>query len=155
MLGKCHLGAASFQKLTNSALSKEIRNWKQKFFLKSRVFRSFFSENSTETFFMPAKGQINNAEMLKFIGRHALEEVFQVMRVAVNYRKGQKQLKINALHLKRTSARPPIYDRAYPETTRTASSGNQVGVTNPMFSLLLYSRTKSLWKSQVFREPIF
>ena len=45
----------------------------------------------------------------------------------VNYSQGQKQLK-NVLNLKSTSARPPIYDREYPELPSTASPGNPVGI---------------------------
>ena len=64
---------------------------------------------------------MNNEQMMKIIRRHTFEATFQVMRVAVNYRKGQKQLKLIALHLKSTLARPTIYNRAYPEKLLTAS----------------------------------
>ena len=68
--------------------------------------------------------------------RHTLEAIFQVMRVAVNYRKGQKQSKTIALYLKSTLARPPIYNRAYPEKLWSASPSNPVGVTKPNLILL-------------------
>ena len=74
---------------------------------------------------------------LSDISRHPLEAIFQVMRVVVNYGKGQKQLKKIVLHPKSTLARPPIYDRAYPEMLSTAFPGNPVGITKPS-SLLLF-----------------
>ena len=75
---------------------------------------------------------MNNEEMLRVIRTHTLEAIFQVMRVAVNNRKGQKQLKIlGALHLKSTLPRPTIYKGEYPEKHCTVPSGNPVGVKKP------------------------
>ena len=94
--------------------------------------------------------------MLKVNRRHTLEAIFQVMRVAVNYRKGQKQLTKIALQLKSTLARPTIYDGAYPENLRTASLGNPLRLTNSSLFLLFVQPDKNLWKSrQVLREHFF
>ena len=79
---------------------------------------------------------MNTEEMLKIIRRHTLEAIFQVMGVAVSYRKGQKQLKKIAQHLNSTLARQNIYNRAYPENPSTASPGNPVGVKKPSLLLL-------------------
>ena len=79
---------------------------------------------------------MNTEEMRRVICRHTLKASFPVMGAVVNYRKGQKQLKKIALYLKSTLARPPIYDRAYPERLYTASPGNPVTVRKP--SLLLF-----------------
>ena len=58
------------------------------------------------------------------------------MRVAVSCREGQKQLKVLALHIKRTWTRQPIYDGAYLERMYTALVGNPVGVTQPSLIIL-------------------
>ena len=63
-------------------------------------------------------------ETLRVITRHALEAIVYVMRVAVKYGKGQKELKIIVLHLKSTLARPTFRDAAYPEKLWTASPRN-------------------------------
>ena len=81
-------------------------------------------------------------KMLRIIGNHTIQAIPQVMRVVVNYRKGQKQLKKNVIHLKSTLARPPIYDRAYPEMLSTASPGNPVGITKPSSFLLFVQADK-------------
>ena len=66
--------------------------------------------------------------------QHMLEAIFQVMKVIVKYRKGQKPLKEIALHLKTTLATTPINDltltRAYPENASFAS-GNPVAIKRP------------------------
>ena len=46
------------------------------------------------------------------------------------------------LHPKSTLARPPIYDRAYPEMLSTASPGKPVGATKPSSLLLLVQPEK-------------
>ena len=75
------------------------------------------------------------------------------MRVVVNYRKGQKQLKKIVLHLKSTLARPPIYDRAYPQKLSTTSPGNPVGITKPSSILLIVQPIeKSLEESRSLEE---
>ena len=60
----------------------------------------FFHKTGLKDFFFgQPEGGTNTEEMLSVFRRHALEEIFQVMRVAVKYRKGQRQLKKIALHL--------------------------------------------------------
>ena len=97
---------------------------------------------------------MNNEKMLKVINRRTLEAILQVMRVAVNYRKRQKQLEKNALHLRSTLARHSIYDRAYPEKLCTVSPGNPVGVTN-LSLILLFVKPDKKSLEEVFREPSF
>ena len=80
--------------------------------------------------------------MLRVIRSHTLEAILQVMRVAVNYRRGQKQSKKIALHLKSTLATPPIYDQAYLEKLATASPSNPVGITKPSLLLLFLQLDK-------------
>ena len=99
---------------------------------------------------------MNNEETLRVIRKHALEAIFQVMRVVTNYRKGQKQFKKIAKHLKNTSARPPIYEREYPEKLSTASLSDSVGVTKPTSLLLFVQPDKNFWKTrQVSKTPMF
>ena len=99
---------------------------------------------------------MNKEEMLRAIRTHTLEAILQVMRVAVNYCKGPKQLKKKALHLKSTLARPPIYDEAYPEKHRTASPGNPVGVTKPSLILFFVQQDKkSLEESTILKGTQF
>ena len=82
------------------------------------------------------------------------------MRAVVNYRKGQKQLKKIALHLKSSLARPPIYDRLCPEKPSTASPGNPVGTKKlGSFLLLVQQDEKSSEEStsleRTYVETIF
>ena len=86
-------------------------------------------------------------EMLKVIRRHTTETNFQVMRVAVNYRKRQKQLKIIALHLKSTLATPTLHDGAYTGKLWTASSRNPVGAMKPCLNLLFVQPEKTSLKN--------
>ena len=81
-------------------------------------------------------------EMPTVIRRHTFEAIFQVMRVVVNYGKGQKQLKKIVLLLKSTLVRLRIYDRAYPEMLSTTSPRNLVGIAKPS-SLLLFVQPKN------------
>ena len=74
---------------------------------------------------------MNTQEVLRVFRRHTGEAIFQAMRIVVNYRKGQKQLKKITLHLESTLARPPIYDRASNEKLSTASPNKSVGVKKP------------------------
>ena len=88
-------------------------------------------------------------EMLRVNRVFTLEVIFQVMRVVVYYRKGQKQLKEIAPHLKSTLARPPIYDQTYPEVLSTASPGNPLGVTKPNSHLLFAQSDKSIYEVSI------
>ena len=99
---------------------------------------------------------MNTEQMLRFIRRHTFEAIFKVMRVAVNYRKGQNHLKEIVLHLKKTLARPPIYDRVYHEQLSTGFTGKPVRVTKLNLSSLFVQQGKFLWKcQQVFLKSIF
>ena len=98
----------------------------------------------TERFFTLPQGHMGSQEMLRFIRRHILEAIFQVMR-EVNCRKGQKQLKQIVLHLKSTPW-PPIYDRAYPALLSTASAGNPVGIAKPSSLILFVQPHKNFLK---------
>ena len=120
------------------------------------VFSQFFSENLTKRFFAEPEGHTNNEETLIVIRRRTLKAIFQVMRVAVNYRKGQKQLKKIAVHLKTTLARPPSYDGAYPEKLSTAFLGNPVDVTKPSLLELFVQQDKmSCEESTSLKETYF
>ena len=55
----------------------------------------------------------------------------------------QNQFRKVALHLKSTLARPPIYDRAYPEKLAIASPGNPVGVTKSSVFLLFVQQDRN------------
>ena len=98
---------------------------------------------------------MNNQEMLRVIGRPTLEVNLQIMRVVVNYRKGQKQLKKIPPHLTSTLARPPTNDRACPEIISTASPDNPLGVTKPSSLLLFVQPEKSLERSETVEETSF
>ena len=65
------------------------------------------------------------------------------MRVAVNYRKGQKHLK-ELLYIQ--SVPWPL--RAYSEKLSVAFPDNPVGVTKPSFLKLFVLQDKRLWKSR-------
>ena len=53
-------------------------------------------------------------------------------------------------------ARPPLYDRAYPEKLSTASPGNLVGVTKPsLIFLFVVQDKKSLEMSTSRKETYF
>ena len=58
-----------------------------------------------------------------------LEATFSVTRAAGKLSQSAKIIEKNALDLRSTLARPPIYNRAYLEKLATASSGTPVGVT--------------------------
>ena len=98
---------------------------------------------------------MTNEEMLRVIRRHTLDTIFQVMRVAVNHRKGPKELNIIVLYLKSTLARAPIYDGAYPEKLWTAPPGNSVGVTKHSLSLIVQLEKKSLEESTSLNGTYF
>ena len=101
---------------------------------------------------MQSDGQKNNEELLTVIRRHTLEAIFHLKTVVVNYRKGQKQLKRIALHLKSTLARPSIYL----ERLSTSSATSLMFSRSPVYFYCLCSRIKSFWKSrQRLRKPIF
>ena len=113
-----------------------------------------FSDNWTKSFWRNPEFTWELRRGWKCWG--TLEDFFQVMRVVLNYRKGQKQLK-KMLYIRRVPwpATYPIYDRARPEMLSTVSPGNPVDITKPR-KLFLCNRVKSLSKSrQRFRKPIF
>ena len=80
--------------------------------------------------------------MLRVITSHTIEAIFQVMTVAVNYHKGQKQLEIIALHLKSTSTRPNICAKEYLKKLSNAFPGNQVGLMKPILPLMFIQQDK-------------
>ena len=81
--------------------------------------------------------------------------IFQVMRVELNYRKGQKQVKKIALHLEYL-ATPPIYKRAYPEKLPTASPGNPVSIAkSSLLRLFVQSDKKFSEESTKVKETLF
>ena len=84
---------------------------------------------------MQPQGHKNTQKMITVFRRHKHEAIFQLVSVVVNYRKAQKTIEKNALHLKNTLLRPPIiYNRIY----------------------CLYNRIKSFWKSrQILGKPFF
>ena len=99
---------------------------------------------------------MNNVAMLNVIRRHTLEVLFQVMRVAVNYRKWPKHLEIIALHPKSILASPAICYRTYLEKLRLLLQALYWASRSPVYCCCFYNRMKSLWNSrQALREPIF
>ena len=77
------------------------------------------------------------------------------MRVKVNLSQRTKIIEKIALHLKCTLARPPIYDRSYPEKLAT-DPGNPVAVKKPsLFLLLVQQDKKSLEESTSFKGTYF
>ena len=93
LFGNCRLRAAGFQKMTTRALSRNTTLETKILPKKPYFFDNFSQKNSTKTIFAQPEGHMNNEEMLRIIRRHTFEANLQVMRVAVNYRKGLKQLK--------------------------------------------------------------
>ena len=71
------------------------------------------------------------------------------MRSVVKYRRKPKQLKNIALYLKSPLARPPFYDRAYPQKLSTASPGVPVGSTKPSF---FYLSNRIKCRGSVFKQ---
>ena len=130
-------------------------NPETKFFAEPGLNRQFFSKNLTKRFFVQPESHKNNDEMLRFSRRRRLEAIFHLMRVAVNDRKGQNQLKKNTLHLERTLARPPLYDRAYPRKLWTAFPGNPVGVTRPSLISLFKQLDKTTLEDPTSTKGIF
>ena len=53
----------------------------------------FFPENWTKDIFAQNRVHMNIQEMLRVIGTHTFEPIFAVMRVVIDYREGQKQIK--------------------------------------------------------------
>ena len=94
---------------------------------------------------------MNSQKMLRVISRRTFVLIFQVMTVVVNYRKKEKQVKKIPLHLKSTLAKPPTYDRTYPETLSTASP---VSFTERSSLLLFCNRKKTLKGRQRPRKPL-
>ena len=93
--------------------------------------------------------------MLRIIRRHTLEAFSQVMRVAVNYRRGQKLLK-KLLYIERI----PWPDHIS-TTERTLKSSRkphreiQSASRSPVYFHCLYNRIKSLWKTQQVLDLFF
>ena len=152
LFDKGSLRAARCQTMTTRALSEDIRIWKPKFSNKIRIF----SANSTKRVFSQPEGHMNNEEKLRVSRRQTLQAISQVMRVVVNPRKGQKQLKKLAIHLKRTLARQPIYDQAYREKLSTSSPSKLVVFMQPSFLLLfkqpekVFGRVDKAWGNLFF-----
>ena len=61
---------------------------------------------------MLSREQRSNQERLQDDSREALEAIFQVMRVVVKHREGQKHLKKTVLYPKSTLAGPSLHDQA-------------------------------------------
>ena len=89
---------------------------------------------------------MNTQVMRRITRRHTLETKFQVIRVVVNYGKVQKHLEKIALSLKVTSAKPPIYDRAYPEKLLKSSPSIPVVFMKPALLLLFVQQDKTTVK---------
>ena len=75
--------------------------------------RYFFTKKSTERTFVPPQSYMINEEMLGVIMRHTFEANFEMMRVVVNYRKGQKHFIKNCFPSKKylgqtTDLRPSV-----------------------------------------------
>ena len=104
---------------------------------------------STEKLFTQQRVQMNTQDILMVDRWHTLEAFFQVTRVVVNYREGQKFKK------KPTSedyiARTTTYDRAYPEKLATSPPGEPVGVTEPSLIRLFVQQDKKSLK--ILRKP--
>ena len=107
-------------------------------------------KNSNKRFSTQPQGHINTQEMQRVIRSHSVEPISEVMRVVVNYRKRQKQLKNIDLHLKSTLARSPISDRIYSEKTLIASPSKHMGVTK-VSSVLLFVQLDKIFL-EVSRE---
>ena len=91
LFGNYRLRAAGFRNKTTRTLNKIIRTREQNFFPKSRVFLIFSQKTRLNCgLFAQSEGHMNNEEMLRVIRRHTIEAILPVMRVAVYYRKGQK-----------------------------------------------------------------
>ena len=71
-----------------------------------------FSEHSSKKFFAQNQGHMSTQEMLTCFKTREFEAILPVIGYFVYYRKGQKQLKKNAVTLRTTLAVPFIYDRA-------------------------------------------
>ena len=89
--------------------------------------------------------------MMRVIRRHTIEPIFQMIRIVVNYREGQKQFEKTALHLKSTLAKPTIYDRAYCDKIWTSSPSIPVTFTKRRSLLLILQPDKS---RKIKRKPI-
>ena len=97
---------------------------------------------------------MNTQGIPKVIRRHILQATSQVMRVVVNHRKGQKQLKI-AIHLKSTLARPPIYNWTYPKKLSTSSPSIPVVFTKPSLLLLFVQLDKKFLEESTKVEETY
>ena len=77
-------------KVDNCVISKRIR--KQKSYQKAVFSRYIFSENSSKRYLAQPGGHRVTQKRLRD-NKHTFEAIFQLTRVVVNYRKGQKELK--------------------------------------------------------------
>ena len=80
-------------KVHNCVLSKEQRIRKQTSSQKAEFLDIYSHKIGQIRFLAQPRGHMTTQERLKDNSRHKLVEIFQVMRVVVNYRKGLKQLK--------------------------------------------------------------
>ena len=121
---KCCLRAARFQKCTFVCWGQRIR--KRKSSQKAVFSQKLLSDNPTERFLAQPRGHMVTQERLRDNSRHTIEKVFPVMRVVVNYRKGQKQLKKNCSKPKKclsqtTYLRPSVTQRTLNCFTRQSN----------------------------------
>ena len=126
--------AARFQMLTTRALSEEIRIWKRKLFPKTHVFPiSFLRKLDKKIFSRSPNTTCTLRKRWGFLGDTQLKQ-------------GAKTIGKNALYIKSTLARTPIYDRAYPEKFSTVSFGNPEGVTKHSWLLMFLQNFESVDK---------
>ena len=115
----------------------------------------FFWENSTSTKRFSAQPKGYTTSMVaEGYWEANIEAFFQVMRVAVIYRKWRKFSKKIALHLRSTLGVPPIYEGTYSEKVSLASPGNSMGGTNGSF-FCLFNRKKSMGVSTSLEKTCF
>ena len=93
LFSKHRLRTARFQKLTIRWWVKKYEPGNKTYSLKAVFSREMFSENSTKTFFAQPRGHVGTQQMMRVIRKHPLKAIFPVMRVIVNYRKGQNDWK--------------------------------------------------------------
>ena len=96
--GKIRIGAVNFWMVTPRVLSK-ITNLETVCLLKKLCFLDNFSQKiRMNDVFAQTQGHKNTQGMLKVFRTRTREAIFRVMRVVVNYHRGQNQKKNTALH---------------------------------------------------------
>ena len=95
---------------------------------------------------MQPEGYQNTEEMLRVFRRHAIQSIFQMRRMEVNHRKGQKEFEKIAINLKNTWLDQQFTTERTPEKPSTASPSNQMSVTKPSLLLLFVQQDKKLSK---------